>query len=278
MIFEGAINATNQVWQLTMSSKNSSFQNTFDSLNDNTLLTGAATNSEPNAFIQASFSEHVLVTNLNLALINNWPSESLNDCYLQYSFDNINWNHLSVIQEVKPTLTKVDLPQPIIARYWRLFRTTSTYIATAIMTFNASSGGFGAPSAKSKRYTVVMSSRYKTISPTYYATEDTYESLVDNNSKTGAATQSTTNSFIQATFDTPTLIEYVTLGSSWDPTYVNDRELQYSLDNSNWTTALKISNVGTSPTRLKLSNPITAKHWRIFISSGYVAIGTLIFE
>jgi len=127
------------------------------------------------------------------------------------------------------------------------------------------------PFAKNKIWKLLMSSKWP-------FTENTYESLVDYDTKTGAATNLYHLSWIQASFDEPVYVTAVTLAPIWDRSYLNERILQYSENGTTWTDLWSIQGieVGKNIT-FTLPSPLTAQHWRI-IGKGYVAISTWIFE
>jgi len=126
------------------------------------------------------------------------------------------------------------------------------------------------PLAKNLRWKLQMSSKWP-------FTENTYESLVDYDLKTGAATNLYHLSWIQASFDEPVYVTAITLAPVWDPSYLNERILQYSENNANWVDLWNIQGIemGKNIT-FTLPSPLTAQYWRI-IGKGYVAISTWIF-
>jgi len=105
----------------------------------------------------------------------------------------------------------------------------------------------------------------------------TFANLTDNSGNTGASTFGGSTQFLRATFAQPVTVSVVTLGGgnlpSWGgvAAYLNGGSVQYSDNSVDWTTAFVISGVTDSGVdqfkAFPLSPPITAQHWRIFITS-----------
>jgi len=133
-------------------------------------------------------------------------------------------------------------------------------------------------SAAKKKWKLSMSSKF-------FAVANTYEALIDDDHcTTGAATNTTGNEWIQATFEFPILVSSITLSGfkgamlAWRADYIEGKSLQYSLDDAIWHNALTIGPVGQGkPVKFALHNPVIARYWRLY-GSGYCATATLIFE
>jgi hypothetical protein len=114
-----------------------------------------------------------------------------------------------------------------------------------------------------------MSSKY---SYTGWNGENTRESLLDGQFITGAATSSSGNKWIQATFPYPVPVTSITIAplhknpNVWSPTNGNGGSLQYSHDNINWTTVGTIAYVKMQQQKIEVGN-VTAQYWRLSYGS-----------
>jgi hypothetical protein len=112
--------------------------------------------------------------------------------------------------------------------------------------------------------------------------EHTRESLLDGQFITGAATSSSGNEWIQATFPYPATVTSVTVAplhknpNEWGPTNGNDGSLQYSYDNNNWTTVGTIAYVEMQQQKIDVGN-VTAQYWRLFYV-GHLGTSSFIFK
>jgi hypothetical protein len=111
--------------------------------------------------------------------------------------------------------------------------------------------------------------------------ENTRESLLDGEFTTGAAAASSSsgNEWIQATFPYPVPVRSVTIAplhrnrDAWGPLNGCTGTLQYSHDNANWTTIGTIDYAGMKQQKIETGN-VTAQYWRLFHSS---SLGTSSF-
>lgn len=94
----------------------------------------------------------------------------------------------------------------------------------------------------------------------------------DNNFNTGAATNDVVNSFIAMDLGDSRNVSTIRLGSAsnltgWGAvgTYLNGRLIQYSNNNTDWTTSTTISGIGNTAATfdIQLPLPIQARYWRI---------------
>lgn len=116
---------------------------TYATLNDNNSQTGAATNNGSNQWLKATFPSAVTVRAVRLGGGNmtNWGSVAsfLNGCDLQCSTDDLNWvtvaNVSGVVDTNPGSFFMLPLGQAISARYWRLIRNGSGYVATTELRF-----------------------------------------------------------------------------------------------------------------------------------------------
>ncbi len=111
--------------------------------------------------------------------------------------------------------------------------------------------------------------------------ENTRESLLDGQFTTGAATTGSSNQWIQATFSDPVPVTSITIAPfekpAWGPQYGNGGALQYSHDNDNWMNVGTIAYVSKQQQTFAIGN-ITAKYWRLFVTSGYCCASSFVFK
>ncbi len=105
----------------------------------------------------------------------------------------------------------------------------------------------------------------------------TTTNMRDSNFSTGAATNNGASEFIAMDLGDSRNVSRIAIGASsnlpeWGPVslYLNGRVIQYSNDNTNWTTALTITNVtDTNQTfNFDLPFPVQARYWRVTAPSG----------
>lgn len=102
----------------------------------------------------------------------------------------------------------------------------------------------------------------------------------DNNFNTGAGTNNVVNSFIAMDLGDSRNVSTIRLGSAsnltgWGAvgTYLNGRLIQYSNNNTDWTTSTTISGIGNTEATfdIQLPLPIQARYWRIIAPASSVA-------
>lgn len=126
-------------WSLSMSSKYSGAPcvNSYEALVSNEHgNTGAATNSDSPSYIQASFSDKVIVSSITLSGITSggWSSSYINGAVLQYYDEKQGWKDVLTVSGVQDgKATVLNLPEPWVSQHWRL--TKSGYTATATLIF-----------------------------------------------------------------------------------------------------------------------------------------------
>lgn len=111
-------------------------------------------------------------------------------------------------------------------------------------------------------------------------------SLRDNNVNSGAVTTNYTGeSWIQAKFATPSVVNSVTVSGGTlctigqSASYLNGSSLQYSNNGSSWTTHSTISGANDNTTTTINVGSITAQYWRLYKSgNNYVAAGEFSFS
>lgn len=125
------------------------------------------------------------------------------------------------------------------------------------------------------------------MSSRHSLTQNTYESLVDDNhSSTGAATSCQQDPFIQAEFEEDVLVRSVTvsgankMNGTWSSKDINGAALQYRKGETTWKTVLTFKEVKNGePTKFTLETPRSSRNWRIWKNGFcFLATGTLIFE
>jgi len=139
MIHNMNVSAARKKWKLTMSSKFFSVVNTYESLTDDDhCTTGVATENRGKEWIQATFEFPVLVASITVSGFKGamfaWRADYCEGKTLQYSHDDVNWIDsltIGAVGQGKPT--KITLPSPVIARFWRIFG--NGYCATATLIF-----------------------------------------------------------------------------------------------------------------------------------------------
>lgn len=111
-----------------------------------------------------------------------------------------------------------------------------------------------------------------------------YANLTDNDTATGTGTNGG-DSWIKATFPSPVLVTAVTCSGGYVPNFGPSTpygSLQYSTDDTAWTTVLTISEVSSSGANITkkftLPTPTEAKYWRIYAPSNYLSITEFKFE
>lgn len=126
--------------------------------------------------------------------------------------------------------------------------------------------GGGQGNLQSLTYTLTQSS-------TFGAFAGTFANLTDGNRSTGAATNSSTNEWIEADLGSIRQIEQITLSggnfAGWGSVsaYLNGRQLQASLDDVIWTPLLTISGITDAASAQVAIPTIRARYLRIFTGS-----------
>lgn len=151
--------------------------------------------------------------------------------------------------------------------------TGNQIMVTVAGTGSASTTTTGAPSAAGITYTASQSSVWSPLT-------GTFPNLNDSDGSTGAGTHNFSTEFVKADYGIPVLVSAITLGggslAGWGPVapYVNNKFVQYSNDNTNWTDVFTVSGVTDSGIdqfkKFTLSTPISAQYWRI-TGNGYLA-------
>jgi len=134
--------AKNKKWTLIMSSQYPTLQNSYESLVDGDhSMTGAGTTNLPNQYIQATFDlsfieSSVTISSLSPNAPGHWGDAHTNQSILQYSTNNTDWNDVCKVEGVTyGNLWKYNLPLPIAAKYWRLFKSDYAYLAASTLIF-----------------------------------------------------------------------------------------------------------------------------------------------
>lgn len=119
----------------------------FANLNDGNGNTGTATNSNASQWIKATFATAQSIRGVRVAggILAGFGqiSPSLNGKLLQYSLNDIDWITVATISGVEDSGTNqfrlIPLPQPVSARFWRIFNppTISGWTATSEFRFSS---------------------------------------------------------------------------------------------------------------------------------------------
>jgi hypothetical protein len=109
----------------------------------------------------------------------------------------------------------------------------------------------------------------------------TWSNLTDGSGRSGAATTTATNQSIVADLGTAQSVSSISVGGGTLPgglggaqVHLNGRSLQWSNDLSGWTTVATVSGVADSGGSQFVTftfSSVSARYWRIFTASGYVA-------
>jgi len=120
------------------------------------------------------------------------------------------------------------------------------------------------------------SSVYSTLSPSV-------STLTDNNAATGAATNSTANAWVSVDIGASRTINQIDIMSlnaavGWGVSYMNNVQLQWSNDNTNWNTVATMATAQFSENNYTsyTFSPVTARYVRVFNSSGYAEMADII--
>jgi len=115
----GILLARGKPWTLSITNPFTGLANTYASLVDSDhATTGAGADTGGN--LLASFGTPVLVSGVSVSPLTPHGVALINGKILQYSYDNFNWSTAITFQNINATPTKVALPNPMMAKYWRV--------------------------------------------------------------------------------------------------------------------------------------------------------------
>jgi len=269
-------------YNLVMSSKYSTCENLYqDAINEDDLTRGLGTDTELNAFVQASFDKVYHFSHVKIAPLSKkgWGEKYLNGTVLEYSENGLDWNiHCSLKGfEKKPNIITLDKS----AAFWRV-RREDGYVAMGLFKFYVLTSHYTTSHVRDIPtiepfvipFTLDMSSEYEQCA-------NSFEALQDENGLDGAGTEKEAG-YISAVFDDIYELKMIKIkpirDPAWGQKYLENAIVECALTEDGeyeTITTLKVTE------EMKLIVPGRAKKARCVCISleteGYLGIGTLKF-